>query len=115
MLKILPRDFQHCFISLFDARERRWVTVEATCGRTYLTVSQGPVPVERAGVWLTLSHDSLRRLWGGCTIRRPIVRVFSCVEVVKRILNVVSVRIVTPRQLYDYLRAVENLSTEKVG
>lgn len=99
-LKILKPGFRHCAVLLNDGRN--WITIDPLSNTTDITVHQVPLEFDLP-LWM---KDR-----GYCIVPAPVIRkavpapfaIYSCVEVVKRVLGIHKRRIITPWQLYRYL------------
>jgi hypothetical protein len=101
-LKMLKPGFRHCFVVARDAKN--WIALDPLSPHLELAVL--PIPH---------SFDLPRWLegQGSAVVKSPIRRdqlraapanIFSCVEVIKRFLGIHARRILTPWQLYSYLK-----------
>ncbi|MBR7159293.1 MAG: hypothetical protein IKD08_06455 [Alphaproteobacteria bacterium] len=103
-LRFLKKGFKHCFVVLFDNKKGIGVLVDPLCSRTVVDVS------------FLENTDFLRDFFeaNGYTVVETFIRspnprtvtlgMFSCVQVVKRILGVHKKSIVTPYKLYRFLQ-----------
>jgi hypothetical protein len=101
-LRWLKTGFRHCFVLLYDGRH--WVSLDPLLNHTEVQVHNVPPGFDLPG-WLEgRGHRVVK-----ADIRRDHLRpapfaMFSCVEAVKRVLGLHDLRILTPWQLYRYLR-----------
>ena len=102
-LKYLRPGFRHCFVIL--RTPERWISIDPLAHMTHVgihTVPQGPeLPEVLREHGLTVIETSLR----DAPLATAPPMLWTCVEMVKRILGVQAWHVVTPWQLYKYLTA----------
>lgn len=102
-LGLLKRGFRHCFVALDNGE--RWITVDALSHRTEVVVHALPPGFDLAAYYRSKGLMVVE------AAPRPIPRraapweLHSCVGSIKRLLGIRARRVVTPWQLYRYLRA----------
>jgi hypothetical protein len=100
-LRILKPGFRHCFVAV--CRNDHWVICDPLCHRTDLLVISKDMAAD-LGKWyrehgLTVIATSVRT----APPRIAPLRMFTCVEAVKRVLGIHARSVNTPWQLYRYL------------
>lgn len=104
-LKCLKPGFRHCYALINNGTH--WITYDPLSHYTDVNVHQLPAAFNLP-LWLRDRNYKV--------IKAPIARIqkqapwmpYSCVEAVKRLIGLHSVRIFTPWQLYRYLEKVSN-------
>lgn len=100
-LKILKPGFRHCYIVLND--QKHWITIDPLSN--YMDVRVQEIPLDfNLPLWM--------KNRGNIVMPAEILNLqkqapwmpFSCVEAVKRVLGIHACTIITPWQLYKYLR-----------
>lgn len=101
-LRVLKPGFRHCFAVL--AIDGRWIVYDPLSNRTEIEIIDGVAPSDLA--------EGYRRQ--GCRVvlvalppARPQpapIGLYSCVEAVKRVLGIHARRVVTPWNLYNFLK-----------
>lgn len=109
-LKILKPGFRHCFVMLYDGR--RWASLDPMANRMELIIHDQLPPGFNVPRWLEEQGHKVvpAQIDGNCNKPAPFM-LFTCVEVVKRVLGVHSFWIMTPWQLYKQLCRREHLKT----
>ncbi len=101
-LKMLKPGFRHCFVVARDAKS--WIVLDPLSPHLELAVLPMPrgfdLPRWLEGQGLTVVKAPIRR---GHNKAAP-ANWFSCVEVIKRFLGIHARQILTPWQLYSYLK-----------
>ena len=112
-LRICAKGFRHCFALVCCSG--RWVVVNPMSHWTDISVLAEPADGMTADeIVRTLEDRGLAAV--ACAVAEPRQRTlppapFTCVEVVKRILGVSAPLVLTPRQLFRFLK--QNQSLEK--
>lgn len=100
-LKILKPGFRHCYLLLSDGK--RWITLDPLSSYMEVLVHDTPPDFDVPG-WLRMRGHRVV----SADVDRPQkcapFALFSCVEAVKRSIGLHDWRIITPWQLYKYLR-----------
>ena len=106
-LRFLKKGFKHCFTVLSNADNL--VVIDALRNRTEICVMSS-FPLERLQILLEAN--------GYITVRTKVrhnignavsLGIFSCVEMVKRILGIHKASIITPYRLYKFLNKDKNM------
>lgn len=105
-LRFLKTGFKHCFIVLIG--EQCSVVVDPLCFRTEVCVLPFTDTQRLKGIFEANNYKVIETY-----IRKPekvrwSMGLFSCVEVVKRLLGIHGLSIVTPYKLYKYLKNTQN-------
>ncbi len=99
-LRLLRPGFRHCFVALEE--DGRWVTIDPLAGYTDIALQPVPAGFDLAGFYrergFTVVETRRRRRHKPAPLLPA-----TCVELAKRVLGVASWRVLTPRQLHDYL------------
>jgi hypothetical protein len=102
LLRLLAPGFRHCFCVLGDGE--RWTLVDPLKARIQLLSLAG---CRGQDLLHLLAADGRRLLLGRplglAPLRSPLWRPFTCVEVVKRMLDLDAADVFTPRQLHAAL------------
>jgi hypothetical protein len=101
-LKILRKGFRHCFVIIHDGQN--WISVDPLSNRMEVVVQDVPQGFDLPGWLKDQGHVVLRARILPHEFGIAPVRLFSCVETVKRILGIRGGMIFTPWQLYRYLQ-----------
>jgi len=105
-LRLLRPGFRHCFVLV--RRRGCWVIYDPLSHRTDLAVIAGPSLSELAQWYrekgLRVIETPVRR----APMRSAPLRLFTCVEAVKRVLGIHAPWVTTPWQLYRHLLQAEN-------
>ncbi|HEY1096918.1 MAG TPA: hypothetical protein VGF14_06725 [Alphaproteobacteria bacterium] len=101
-LRALKKGFRHCFA--IARNQNHWLAIDPLSPHLEITILPVP-PSFDLPHWLQQNGLTLMR----APIRRDLQNpapffIFSCVEVIKRFLGIHRRRIVTPHQLYAFLR-----------
>lgn len=99
-LKILKSGFRHCAVLLNDGDN--WITVDPLSNYTDILVHKVPVDFDLPGWMCQRGHKVVKASIDKVPTPAP-WSLFSCVEVVKRILGIHKRFIFTPWQLYRHL------------
>lgn len=102
-LKFLKPGFRHCFALL--QKEGQWVLYDPLSHQTQITILPN-YPIEDLETGFLKHNCHVIR----CTINTAPKRLapigpYSCVEAVKRVIGIHNHRILTPWQLYKYLKS----------
>ena len=101
-LRLLQPGFRHCFVILHDGHQ--WITFDPLSNYTDITVLHLPGDFDFPG-WLAMRGYRVIRAPLCRKVAKPApVAVFNCVEAVKRVLGLHKRSIITPWQLYRYLK-----------
>lgn len=101
-LRLLRPGFRHCFAILYDGCN--WITFDPLANYTDITVLHLPSDFDLPG-WLAMRGYRVIRAPLCRRVAKPApVMVFNCVEAVKRLLGLHKRSILTPYQLYRYLK-----------
>jgi hypothetical protein len=110
-LRRLRKGFRHCFILIQDD-EDAWIVYDPLSNISVLSVLHN-ASVDQITTWY---HDCGLRVSRTFIRRNPpptfLLRPFTCVEAVKRVLGLHDRWIVTPWQLYRYLERAQDGSPE---
>lgn len=111
-LRLLKPGFRHCFVAL--AGESGWVVVDPLSHRT--VVAHFPLAQEFDLASWYRQHGSKVVAVKNISPEKRIcpIRLYSCVESVKRILGIHAGSVLTPWQLYRYLNKNRTLLLTKV-
>ena len=102
-LRILKPGFRHCMVLLHDGK--RWLSVDPMLNHMELQVHETVPEDFDFPRWLQTQGQLVVRASVDHSKKIPAPLMFmSCVEVVKRVLGIHSRRIITPWQLYRYLK-----------
>lgn len=111
-LRLLRRGFRHCFVMVSVGS--LWVMVDPLSHRTLLAVTD----LRGLCDHLIALHHAGRRCQAVLTTPNPerkiVMRPFTCVEVVKRVLGISSAFVLTPYQLYKHNNK-NKLTTNKIN
>ncbi len=100
-LKFLKKGFRHCF--LFCGDEYQTFIIDPVCNK--IEVSIVPCGVNYVIKLLTLQNVLSVKVVKKYTPKFHLrLGIFTCVEVVKRILGISNIFIITPFRLYKYLQ-----------
>lgn len=98
--RVLPNGFRHCAVYVQDGV--RWIAIEALAGYTELaSVSDSDMASSLRASGFTVIETILRRDAKASRMQCPAI--YSCVEMVKRVLGLRKPLIVTPSQLHRHL------------
>jgi len=101
-LKLFKRGFRHCFVLIHDGEH--WISVDPMAH--YMEVSIQNVPCDfDLPIWLERRGHTVidAKLSQEMRTSAPFM-IFTCVEACKRILGIHKISILTPWQLYKYLK-----------
>lgn len=99
-LRLLKKDFRHCYVVLFDGAH--WISVEPLANTMEVTVHDVP-PEFDLPLWLSDQGLTVVPAQISKEMKQAPWMVFTCVEAVKRILGIHKRFIFTPWQLYRHL------------
>jgi|APTNR8051073442_1049403.scaffolds.fasta_scaffold04486_9 hypothetical protein len=110
-LRWLRKGFRHCFVLIQD-QEDAWIVYDPLCNISVLSVLHN-ISEQQITSWyrecgLHVARTFIRHNPPSTFLLRP----FTCVEAVKRVLGLHDRWIITPWQLYHYLERARNGSTE---
>lgn len=100
-LKILKKDFRHCFAVVFDGE--KWLSIDPLANHMDITIHNVPSDFDLPA-WLQSRGYKLveARIDRSKKTMAPIFP-FTCVEAVKRYLGIHALHVITPYQLYCHL------------
>lgn len=102
-LRLLKPGFRHCYVVMNDGQ--RWITVDPLSPHTEIMVHHHIAPDFDLIGWLEEGGQKALKAglyWGH---RKPApIMLFTCVEAVKRLIGLHRRLILTPWQLYRYLK-----------
>lgn len=101
-LKLLRYGFRHCFVILHDGE--KWLSIDPLAHRMQIQVHHVPSDFDLPRWLEERGHIAIRAKIHDEPKMSPIMPL-TCVEVVKRVLGVRNRFVLTPWQLYRYLRA----------
>jgi len=111
-LRLLRRGFRHCFVAVNTVHG--WVICDPLSHRTDLCFVGGLSADELAGWYrgfgLLVIETRVRR----APLRVAPIRLFTCVEAVKRVLGIHAPWTLTPWQLYRLLRPAAGSAPERL-
>lgn len=101
-LKIFKQDFRHCFVIMNDGTH--WISVDPMAHYMDVVVYEVPATFDLP-MWLVgRGHAVARAQIKDDLKKRAPWMVFTCVEACKRILGIHNRFIITPWQLFQFLR-----------
>ncbi|MCP5116924.1 MAG: hypothetical protein GY953_39360 [bacterium] len=101
-LRLLKRGYRHCWIAL--EQDGKWVVLNFYRNAASVDVAEGSSP-ERATAHLRrLGWRVVETEVRDAPLRSAPIALLNCVEIVKRILGIHARWVVTPYQLYRYLK-----------
>lgn len=101
-LRVLRHGFRHCFVILHDGE--KWVSVDPLATHFEIHVQNVPADFDLPAWLEKRGHIALRAKLHQPQKIMPLMPL-TCTEVAKRVLGIRSRRVITPWQLYKYLRA----------
>lgn len=100
-LRFLKRGYRHCFALLNNGKQ--WISIDPLSPHMDITVHDVPYDYDLPA-WLDKQgHKVLAAPYQRHSRKPAPWALFSCVEVVKRVLGIRSVRVITPYQLYRFV------------
>ncbi len=103
-LRMLKKGFKHCFVILFDTKKGIAVLLDPLCSRTVVDVSFLENTDFLTDFFEANEYTVVETFIRSPNPRKVTLGIFSCVEVVKRILGIHKKTIVTPYKLYKFLK-----------
>lgn len=100
-LKVLRRGFRHCFVAVLQATG--WIIVDPLSHQTDLRSVQGVSLLEMAAWYRCHGLCVVETRVRPAPLRLAPLGLYTCVEVVKRVLGIHARWVVTPWQLYRFL------------
>lgn len=101
-LRFLKPGFRHCFVALDDGA--RWLTVDPLAHRVEIRAPALPDGFDLAAFYRRRGLTVIEIAPAPVLRRGAPLALFTCVEIVKRLIGVRAAGIVTPWQLYRHLR-----------
>lgn len=101
-LRWLRPGFRHCFVALDDGAA--WLTVDPLLHRLEVRASGLPSAFDLAREYRKLDLAVLEIVPAAVPLRRAPLGLFTCVETAKRLLGIRAPWVLTPWQLYRFLR-----------
>lgn len=102
-LKILREGFRHCFV-LFR-RGDHWISLDPLAHKTEIELHYLPENFNLPHWLEERGHTVVETEFKETPLNPLPLALFTCVEAVKRVLGVVSWKVMTPWQLYKHLTA----------
>lgn len=101
-LKIFKRDFRHCFVIINDGTH--WISIDPMAHYMDVVVHEVSASFDLPS-WLVGRGHHVARAHVNADLKTPAPwMVFTCVEACKRVLGIHNRFIVTPWQLFKFLR-----------
>lgn len=102
-LHFLKPGFRHCYALLNDGK--KWMSIDPLSSYTDIQIYHHIAPSFDLPSWLSnQGHKVIQSRISKSKIKSMPPMIFTCVEAVKRILGVRNFKILTPWQLYKYLK-----------
>jgi len=101
-LRILKPGFRHCFAAVEDGG--RWIVYNPLCHQTEISILVGVGLPELMAWYAGAGHRVVPSTIDQAPHRAAPWGPYSCVEAVKRILGIQSRLVVTPWNLYNFLK-----------
>lgn len=101
-LRFLKQGFRHCFV-LIETGEHEWVAIDPLANRIEVTA---PIQASLEALSASFEAHGHRSVCAWIRGNPPLgspLSLFSCVDLVKRVLRLRQPMIFTPYQLYNYL------------
>ena len=109
-LKILKKGYRHCFVLINDGQ--RWFSIDPLSAYTEVQVYHHILPSFDLPSWLqSRGYQIIKTSIERQHKRSAPIMVFSCVEVIKRVLGIHKRFIFTPWQLYQFLQQASEIKT----
>lgn len=113
-MKLLRPGFRHCFVVV--AADSGWVVIEPLLHCTEILTLALPAGADPASWYRAQGYVTVSTWLKSPPRRLAPVRPHTCVEVVKRVLGISSGKILTPWQLFQFLRQEqEKMLDESAG
>tara|TARA_B100001179_G_C18564594_1_gene392178 strand:+ start:564 stop:986 length:423 start_codon:yes stop_codon:yes gene_type:complete len=110
ILHFLKKGFRHCFVVLNDGKN--WITFDPLSHHTEIVVQKLPFSFDLIG-WLTAKDYKILPANPNYKRTKPApLMLFTCVEAVKRVLGIHDRYIITPYQLYKFLKQNNQIKKE---
>jgi len=110
-LKILKEGYRHCYVLLNDGKH--WITIDPLS--SYMDVNVHELPLDfNLPLWLKNSGNIIMPANIRHINKQAPWMPFSCVEAVKRVLGIHKSFILTPWQLYRFLRKEQTAKTFQI-
>ncbi|MCC9623944.1 hypothetical protein LPB41_19875 [Thalassospira sp. MA62] len=108
LLKLLKPGFRHCFILISGQRAGEWICLDPQSHRIRCESWCYSPLFDPAAYYRALGHACIWARYPEQVSPRIRFGVMSCVELVKRVLDVRDVSVLTPWQLYRHLQGHNN-------
>ncbi|HEY7609011.1 MAG TPA: hypothetical protein VIF14_07245 [Alphaproteobacteria bacterium] len=109
-LRWLRRGFRHCFVAVDDGVE--WLTIDPLLHRLEVRASGLASDFDLAREYRQMDLVVLEVVPAPMALRAAPPGLFTCVETAKRLLGIRAWRVLTPWQLYRFLRRAGSPRTE---
>lgn len=109
-LKILKPGFRHCFALMNDGRY--WISIDPMSPHMDITIHTVPADYDLPAWLEAQGHHVVSALYNRSSRKPAPWALFTCVEVVKRILGIRSMRVITPYQLFKFIHK-QNLKQKR--
>jgi len=107
-LKILKPGFRHCYAVMNDTKH--WIVIDPLSNYTDISVHELPVDFNLP-LWIKNQGHTVMRAYAHHPQKQAPIAAYSCVEAIKRLLGIHSMFMITPWQLYKFLRKKQTIQT----
>lgn len=105
-LRFLKKGFRHCFITLGNGQN--WLTIDPMLHKIEVVIQPVAGDFDLEKWYLEQGYQVLKTNLSAVQLTPAPLGLFTCVEVVKRIIGIHNFRIITPYSLYKFLLKVKN-------
>ena len=100
-LRFLKKDFRHCFITIGNGRI--WLTIDSMLHKIDIIIQPVAGDFDMEKWYISQGFKVLKATPSKIKLVSAPIGLFTCVEVVKRIIGIHDFRIATPYKLYKFL------------